>query len=85
MLMESMNLTAEERELHKEFIEECLEKEQKLTECAVATGNDIEIISTVLSGIYRNMISMEVALDNFTKGAEELSLRMIPADKFYHE
>jgi hypothetical protein len=31
------------------------------------------------------MVSMEAALDNLTKGAEEFSLRMIPAEKFYHE
>jgi hypothetical protein len=84
-LLESMNLTAEERELNKELIGECLENEQKLTECAAATRNNIERISAVLGGIYQSMVSMEAALDNLTKGAEEFSLRMIPADKFYHE
>jgi hypothetical protein len=85
MLLESMNLTAEERGLHKEPMRNCLKNEQKLTECAAATRNNIERISTVLSGIYKNRVSMEAALDNLTKGAEELSLRMIAADKFYHE
>jgi hypothetical protein len=84
-LLESMNLTAEERELHKELIGECLENEQKLTECAAATRNNIERISAVLDGIYQSMVSMEAALDNLKKGTEAFSLRMIPADKFYHE
>jgi hypothetical protein len=84
-LLESMNLTAEERELHKELIGECLANERKLTEYAAATRNNIERISAVLGGIYQNMVSMEAALDNLTKGAEEFSLRMIPAEKFYHE
>ncbi len=84
-LLESMNLTAEERELHKDLIGECLKNEQKLTECAAATRNNIERISAVLGGIYKDMVLMEAALDNLTKGAEEYSLRMIPADKFYHE
>jgi hypothetical protein len=84
-LLESMNLTTEERELHKELIGECMENERKLTECAAATRNSIERIATVLGGIYKSMASMEAALDDLAKGAEEFSLRMIPADKFYHE
>jgi hypothetical protein len=31
------------------------------------------------------MVAMDEALKNLTKGAEDLSLRMLPADKFYHE
>jgi hypothetical protein len=84
-LLESMNLTAEERELHKDLIGECLENEQKLTECAAATRNNIERIAAVLGGIYKSMVSMEAALDDLVKEAEEFSLRMIPADKFYRE
>ena len=84
-LLESTNFTAEERELHKDLIGECLKNEQKPTECAAATGNSIERISAVLGGIYKGMVLREAALDNLTKGAEEYSLRMIPADKFYHE
>ena len=56
-LLESMNITAEERELHKELIGECLENEQKITEYAAATRNNIERISAVLGGIYKNMVS----------------------------
>ena len=84
-LLESMNLTAEEPELHKDLIGECLKNEQKLTEYAAAPGNNIERISALLGGIYKGMVLREAALDNLTKGAEEYSLRMIPADKFYHE
>jgi hypothetical protein len=84
-LLESMNLTVEERELHKELIGECMENERKLAECAAATRHSIERIATVLGGIYKSMASMEAALDDLAKGAEEFSLRMIPADKFYHE
>jgi hypothetical protein len=84
-LLQYMNITAEERELHKGLIGECLENEQKITECAVSTRNNMERISTVLGGIHKSMVAMDEALENLTKGAEELSLRMLPADKFYHE
>jgi hypothetical protein len=84
-LLRSLNITAEERELHKGLIRECLENEQKITEWSAETKRNMEVISTVFEGMYRNMVAMEEALENLTKGAEELSLRMLPADKFYHE
>ena len=84
-LLKSLNITAVERELHEGLIEECLENERKITEYTTAAKKNIERISTVLGGIYNNMIAMEAALENMTKGAEDLSLRMLPSDKFYHE
>lgn len=84
-LLRSMDITAEERELHKGLIGECLENEQKITECAAVTKNNLERISAVLKGIYNNMVAMETALDDLTKNAEDLSLRMLPSNKFYYE
>jgi len=84
-LLNSLNLTAEECEFHKKLIEECLENERKIIEYSMTTKENMERIAVVLSGIYDNMVTMENSLENLAKGAEELSLRMIPADKFYHE
>jgi hypothetical protein len=84
-LLQSMGVTAEERELHKGLIGECLENEQKITEYAAATKHNIERVSAVLKGIYNNMVAMEAALDDLTKNAEGLSLRMLPSDEFYYE
>ncbi len=84
-LLKSMDLTPEECELHKGLIGECLENERTITKYAATTKENVERIFTVLDGIYKNMIAMEAALEGLTKGAEDLSLRMLPADKFYHE
>ncbi len=80
-----MNITAEERELYKDLIGECLDNEQKVNECVAATKDNIEKICAVLDGIYKNMVAMEEALEDLAKGAEDLSLRMLPSDKFYYE
>jgi len=85
ILLQSMNITAEERELHKELIGECLENEQKIAEYAASTKTNIERISTVLEGIHQSMAAMEVALEDLSSRAEDLSLRLLPADKCYHE
>lgn len=83
--LKSMDITAEELELHKDLIEECLENERRIAESATVSKKNIKRISTVLETIYNNMIIMETALEDLTKGAEELSLRMLPSDRFYHE
>jgi hypothetical protein len=84
-LLQFMNLTADERELHKGLISECLENEQKIAEYSASTKKNIERISTVLSGAYQSMVAIEAALEDLANKAEDLSLRMLPADKFYHE
>jgi hypothetical protein len=84
-LLNSLNLTREEFEFHKELIEECLENERKITEYSTATKKNMEKIATVLTGIYDNMITMENSLENLAKDAEELYLKMVPSDEFYRE
>lgn len=84
-LLKSMNVTAEERELYKGLIKECLENEQKIAECSASTKKNIERISTILEGVYKSMVAMEAALEDLIQEAEDLSLRMLPSDKFYYE
>jgi hypothetical protein len=83
--LKSMNVTAEELELHKDLIEECLENERRIGESSDATKKNIERISRILETVYKNVVTMEAALESLTKGAEELSLRMLLADRFYRE
>lgn len=84
-LLNSLNLTTEEFEFHKELIEECMENERKIIEYSTATKRNMEKIATVLTGMYDNMVTMENSLKNLAKDAEELYLRMVPSDEFYHE
>ncbi len=85
MLLESLNVTDEERELHKDLIEECLKNERNIAECSASTKRNIENISTVIEGIVSNMRAMEGALKDLVRGAEEMSLRMLPSNEFFHE
>lgn len=39
----------------------------------------------VLDEINKNVTAMEETLEELTKGAEELSLRMMSSDEFYRE
>ena len=62
-LLESLNVTEEELELHKELIEECRENERKIIEYSSLTNQNIEKISVVLSGMYQTMTVLIDALD----------------------
>ncbi|HEX2964549.1 MAG TPA: hypothetical protein VHO84_02130 [Syntrophorhabdaceae bacterium] len=85
MLLKSLNVTDEERELHKALIEQCLRNERNIAECSASTKKNIEKISTVLEGIFNNMMVMEGALKDLARGAEEMSLRMLPTSEFFRE
>ena len=84
-LLESLNLTEEELELHKELIEECRENERKIAECASLTEQNIEKISIVLSGVSQMMTTLTEVLNHLVAEMERLSLKMMPVDKFYRE
>jgi archaellum component FlaC len=84
-LLKSLNFTEEEFETYKELIEECRENERKISEYCDATKQNIERISRVFQGISHNMNVLEIALEDLITEAERLSLKMIPADKFYRE
>ena len=85
MLLKSLNVTAEERELHKDLIQTCLENERKIAESHEITTNNLAKISFVLEHVFKNMIMMEEALRNLARTAEEMSLRMLPSSEFHHE
>ncbi|MBA4390652.1 MAG: hypothetical protein C0399_06925 [Syntrophus sp. (in: bacteria)] len=84
-LLESLNVTEEEFELHKELIEECRENERNIIEYSSLTRQNIEKISFALSGMYQMMTALTEASNHLFTETERLSLRMMPADMFYRE
>ncbi len=84
-LLESLNVTEEELELHKELIEECRENERKITEYSSLTKQNIEKLTVVFSGMFQMMTILTAALNDLITEIERLSLRMMPTDMFYRE
>ena len=84
-LLESLNVTEEELELHKELIEECRENERKITEYSSVTKQNIEKLSVVFSGMQQMMTVLTAVLNYLIAEIERLSLRMMPTDMFYRE
>lgn len=84
-LLESLNVTEEELELHKELIEECRENERKITEYSFLTKQNIEKLSGVYFNMHQMMTVLSEVLNYLITEIERLSLRMMPTDMFYRE
>ena len=84
-LLESLKVTEEELELHKELIEECRESERKITEYSTVTKQNIEKLTAVFFGMHQTMNVLTGVLNYLIAELERLSLKMMPTDMFYHE
>jgi uncharacterized membrane protein len=84
-LLESLNVTEEELELHKELIEECRENERKITEYSSVTKQNIEKLSALYFGMHQMMTILSEVLNYLITEIERLSLSLIPTDMFYRE
>ncbi len=84
-LLESLNVTEEELELHKELIEECRENERKITEYSSLTKQNIEKLSGLYFGMHQMMTILSEVLNYLITEIERLSLSLMPTDMFYRE
>ncbi len=84
-LLDVLNLSKEELQVHQELIDACRQNEQKLIEYHISTQQNIEKLYTILDTMYERMSVLSVAVDDLVNEAESLSLKMLPADKFYRE
>ncbi len=84
-LLASRELTPEEWELHKELIRECRENEALIAEHKAAAKESVERLAAVLDMISMKMLELSTALEKIVGDAEEISLKMLPENKFYRE
>jgi len=84
-LLAIKNLTQEEFELHRDLIEECRHNEKKITECCAYTKENIERMADILDDVSEKMAALSLALQGIIGEAEDISLRVLPEDKFFHE
>ena len=84
-LIQSKNLTAEELELHKELIEECRMREQRITEFSKVAQMNLEKLSQSLVTLRQRAVVLGNALKVLQERADNLYLKLLPEDIFYHE
>lgn len=84
-LLASKELTQDEWELHRDLIEDCRRNEALITQSQAVTKQNVERMTAVLDMISTKMVELSVALGRIIGEAEDISLRMLPEDKFYRE
>lgn len=84
-LLASKELTPEEWELHKDLIEDCRRNEALIAQNQAVTKQNMERMTAVLDMISTKMVELSITLERIVGEAEDISLRMLPEDKFYRE
>lgn len=84
-LIRSKNLTAEELELHKELIEECRVREQRITEFSKTAQLNLEKLSQSLVTLRQRAVVLGDALRVLQERADNLYLKLLPEEIFYRE
>jgi broad-specificity NMP kinase len=84
-LIRSKNLTVEELELHKELIEECRQREQRITEFSRTAQLNLDKLSQSLVALRQRAVVLGDALKVLQERADNLYLKLLPEDMFYRE
>jgi hypothetical protein len=84
-LLVSKELTEEEWELHRDLIEDCRKNEAMIAQHQAVTKENIDKMTAVLDMISVKMVELSIALGKIIGDAEDISLRMLPENKFYRE
>ncbi len=84
-LIKIKNLTPEEIDLHRELIEECRENERKISEHCSAARENLQRMYDTLNDVSQKATEIHRAFQRLVEETENLSLRLIPDEKFYRE
>lgn len=84
-LIRAKNLTPEELELHRELIEECRENEKKINEYCNAARENLRKMYNTLDNVSKKAAEIHDAFERLVEETENLSLRLIPDEKFHRE
>ena len=84
-------LTAEEKEIHRELIEECLEREATCTGLEKTLYENVEKLSALaikmlldIDNFYKLSVELKESCKNAKENMIKDSLSLIPDEKFYH-
>lgn len=84
-LIRSKNLTTDELELHRELIEECRMREQRIAEYSKTAQLNLEKLSQSLVSLKQRAVVLGDALRILQERADNLYLKLLPEEIFYRE
>ncbi|WP_028895850.1 hypothetical protein [Syntrophorhabdus aromaticivorans] len=84
-LLKAKNVTPEEYECLKDFIETAKANERKIREYACRMRSNFDRLSQALELIEERMLTLNKALQDLLDASETFQLRLMSSDKFYRE
>jgi chromosome segregation ATPase len=82
-LIKEKALTPEEFERHRDLIDECRRREQRIDKYCSTARRGLQELSTSLRLLGEKSRELDRALENLNDTLDALSLILIPADKFH--
>jgi hypothetical protein len=84
-LIERKKMTPEEMELHREIIEECREREQKIKEFSESAQRNLKILSREIKSIIEATTFLKNATSELLERTACLYLKLLPKERFYND
>lgn len=84
-LMNIKNLTPQELELHKELIAECRGREAMIEEYSARTQGSLQQLAQACEIATERAKVLAASIEKVLDEMENLCLKLLPDDQFYHE
>ena len=84
-LLRAKNLNEEELELHRGLIEECLEREKRINESSEEARRQLKRLADGIETVSAKAVMLEQAVRQLVDHLENIYLKTLPEDRFYHE
>jgi hypothetical protein len=84
-LLKLKDLTPQELELHKELIEESVSRDAIIRECALHAQSSLQQLAEACDAATRRARLLADAIEKILDEMENLCLKLLPDDVFYHD
>jgi len=84
-LLRTKNLSPQEWEFHKELIEECRAREAMIEEYAARAQGSLQQLAQACESATERARVLAASIEKVLDEMENLCLRLLPEEKFFHE
>ena len=84
-LLRLKGLSPQELELHRSLIDECKERETMIVESAARTQGSLQQLAEACEAATQRARTLAAAIEKVLDEMEDLCLKLLPDDQFYHD
>ena len=84
-LLRLKGLSPQESELHRALIDECRERETMIVESAARAQGSLQQLAEACEAATQRARALAAAIEKVLDEMEDLCLKLLPDDQFYHD